>query len=346
MRKSLFITGVFLFLLPSFSFSQGEKNNWYFGFHAGVTFTTGAPVVLNNCAPSFADKWKPVTVSDSAGNLLFYAGEYYQSPNLNGTVYNRNHQIMPNGHNLYTAWETQQNYLAFKKLDDSNQYYLFTMDEEWSPPGYPWPYPHGLTYSIVDMNLDGGLGDIPSGQKSVMVPGALMTASVLSGTRHHNNKDVWITVREYYNSNLFLTYLITSAGINPVPVISQSLFTLQYTGIVGPITIRFSPDGTKMIALYQNKFEYCLFNSITGNISPLFSFNLSSGNNNTDAEFSVNSSLLYVSDLGNVNTFKIYQFDATKTDSLQFALSKIEIGDQTSNIGSEPTFQRGPDNKI
>ena len=46
------------------------------------------------------------------------------------------------------------------------------------------------------------------------------------------------------------------------------------------------------------------------------------------------------------NTRKIYQFDATQTDSAQFAQSGIEIGDQTSNIGYNPTFQRGPDNKI
>ena len=284
---------------PLFCFSQGEWNNWYFGFHAGVSFASGVPVVLNNCAPSFAQKWRPVTVSDSAGNLLFYAGEYYQSQNLNGTVYNRNHQIMPNGHNLYTGWETQQNYLAFKKLDDSNQYYLFTMDEEWGPPGYPWPYPHGLTYSIVDMNLDGGLGDIPINQKSIMVPGALMTGGALSGTRHHNNRDVWITVRGYYNSNEFLTYLINSAGIDTVPVVSNSLFTLNYSGGGDEmVVIRFSPDGTKMIALYHDKFEYCLFNSNTGQISPSFAYNISASNN-ADAEFSVNSRLLYVSEGSN-----------------------------------------------
>jgi hypothetical protein len=70
-----------------FGFSQGEFNNWYFGEHAGLNFASGTPVVLTNCSPLFFCEFTTATVSDSSGNLLFYA-DYSR-------VFNRNHAIMP-----------------------------------------------------------------------------------------------------------------------------------------------------------------------------------------------------------------------------------------------------------
>jgi uncharacterized protein (TIGR02145 family) len=336
-----------ILLFPSFCFAQSEFDTWYFGNRAGVSFALGSPVALTDCAESFRNKYVSAGMSDSLGNLLFYAGIYYPSQNLNGTVYNRNHQIMPNGHNLYTGWETKQNYLATGKPDTLSQFYLFTMDEEWSPPAYPWPYPHGLTYSVIDMNLDGGLGDIVPGEKSVLVPGALMTGQMLAGTRHHNNRNAWITVRGYYNSSTFLTYLISGAGLDTIPVISQSLVwvTYPYADTSGwPCMIRFSPDGTKMAAVYRNKFEFCSFNSSTGQITPLFIVSIPQGNN-PYAEFSINSKLLYViaTASGGQN---IYQYDATKTNLADFTASMYLVATQPSNQGQNPGMQRGPDHKI
>lgn len=84
-----FITTI-LILISINAFSQKEANNWYFGAHAGITFNDGNPEVLMNSAMSF--QFGTSSISDSAGNLLFYTdGEH---------VYNRNHQQMPNGYDL------------------------------------------------------------------------------------------------------------------------------------------------------------------------------------------------------------------------------------------------------
>jgi hypothetical protein len=147
-----FLLFAFLFF-PFFGFSQGENNIWYFGDGAGLDFNSGSPVVLNNANYLFFSFAYSSSISDSLGNLLFYADESY--------VYNRNNQIMPNGGLLGSSQGTLQTTFVVKKLDQDSVYYLFTMDS--------WPYvghmnPTGLTYTIVDMRLDGGLGDIPSGQ--------------------------------------------------------------------------------------------------------------------------------------------------------------------------------------
>ncbi|MCX6276466.1 MAG: hypothetical protein NT004_00030 [Bacteroidetes bacterium] len=78
-----FITGLIL-LLPIFGFSQGEFNNWYFGYHSGITFNNGAPQVLPPNS-MFQGGQAGISVSDSTGNILFYS---------NGTVTSAPHSII------------------------------------------------------------------------------------------------------------------------------------------------------------------------------------------------------------------------------------------------------------
>lgn len=85
--KLLFICTL-LALLPAVpAWAQLEGQNWYFGNQAGVTFSSGSPVaVTNGMLVSYEGC---ATLSDKAGQLLAYTnGE---------NVWDRNHQIMPNG---------------------------------------------------------------------------------------------------------------------------------------------------------------------------------------------------------------------------------------------------------
>jgi len=58
-----------LFMVPVFSFSQGEFNNWYFGNYAGVTFNSGVPVYLTDGMELSAGY--NVCFTASAGVFLF-----------------------------------------------------------------------------------------------------------------------------------------------------------------------------------------------------------------------------------------------------------------------------------
>ena len=67
-----------------------RTNHWYFGEKAGLDFSSGSPVADTNSQMMVAGN--AVTMSDTAGNLLFYSDRW--------SVWNRNHQIMPNGTGL------------------------------------------------------------------------------------------------------------------------------------------------------------------------------------------------------------------------------------------------------
>jgi uncharacterized protein (TIGR02145 family) len=317
--------------------SQGEFNNWYFGDKAGITFNTIPPSPLTNCAGSFFSLLNPGAISDSSGNLLFYANWTY--------VYNKNHQVMLNGSGLSSLGSVDQQCFIMQSLSDDSLYYLFTMDSHLDPVFNPDA--KGLCYSVVDMRLDGGLGGIVPGLKNVQVMGAGQTSDALTLTRHRNNRDAWIVVREYNNSNKFLAYKITASGINPLPVISNSLITLNWT--LGDGTelrhIKISPDGEKLVCVYEFVAEVCSINSTSGVITPLFLFDSPSVFPLMDSqiEFSLNSRHLYAGyPTGSNNISNIYQYDMSFTDSASFVQSAVQVGQTRDAMG----FQRGPDGKI
>ena len=132
---------------------------------------------------------------------------------------------MPNGwiNGASTTSDYDKINIAFQKLSDHSKYYIFCSGQ---PTGSG---DAGLRYSIVDMNLDGGLGDIPAGQNGVAVPAANNAFVAVSATRHHNNRDVWVVARlRDTDSNYYASYLVNAAGINFTPVFSNShiqLFT-------------------------------------------------------------------------------------------------------------------------
>ena len=91
------------------------------------------------------------------------------------------------------------------------------------------------------MRLDGGLGDVVAGQKSIPIYSGIHARSVLTGTRHHNNKDAWIVVITS-GSNSYLAYLINSDGIDTIPVISPVSVKFPDTNSIHLSSLKISPD--------------------------------------------------------------------------------------------------------
>ena len=322
-----------------YSYSQGEFNKWYFGVYAGLNFNISPPIPLTN--GNLLNVCSTACISDSIGNLLFYSSGW--------NVLNKNNVVMPNGSGLLGSCGTQpgQPVFAVQKLDDDSVYYLFTVD--WNSP--PWYNPSfGLRYSILNLRLNGGLGDIEPGQKNIVVPGAADAVSALTGIRHANNHDAWIVVRKYGNiaiNPFFAAYLINAFGLNITPVLSTSQVPLNNISAPQPRLIKISPDGSRLACLYDSIIEYCNFNDQTGEINSLFTFKLPIVNSiyNTcfSLEFSRNSKVLYATSYWAVPGGKsiLFQYDATKTDSLSFKQSEKLIG---YNVRSH--LQSGPDGKI
>ena len=122
-------------------FAQPENNWWYFR-NIAIDFNEVPPVVHSTSAMNTVEG--SASISNSEGDLLFYT---------NGvTVWNRNNLPMPNGEGLLGNVSSTQSALIVPTPSDCNTYYVFTT------PAQDLVTP--LSYSIIDMTLDGGLGDL------------------------------------------------------------------------------------------------------------------------------------------------------------------------------------------
>ena len=257
--------GIWLFILmvltfchgPLHSFSQGEWNQWRFGNKAGLDFNFTPPAAVLNSA--MQNLYESVSQADSLGNLLFYSDGQ--------TVWNKNNVVMQNGTGLY-GFSQGNSVFLIPDPGYSTQYYLFTVGPwQWYPPR------RGLYYSKIDMTLSGGLGGVVAGMKNIPVPGSENVPDGIYGTRHRNNKDAWLVARSQ-TPQVFLSYLITSAGFNLTPVISPSQVNCIDPPTSWPsVAIRISQDGSKRIATYawsDSTMNICHFNNSNGEIEELF----------------------------------------------------------------------------
>jgi len=343
MKQSI-LTCLFL-LLSVLVFPQGEFNKWYFHDHAGLDFNSSPPVpLLNN--EMFLGFNATVSISDSLGNLLFY------SNGLN--IFNRDHQIMPNGSWLLFGMNYSQPVFAVKQIGNDHLYYLFGL--QWEFEVTP-PVPPGLYYSVIDMDLNGGLGDVIPSMRNVPLSQAEDASDKLHATRHQNNRDVWLVTKKN-STHHYASFLINQSGINLVPVLSQS--NVNDTSYPRLGSMKISQDGKKLAAGYiklVDNFtpyyvaEFCNFNSTTGIITPLFCFRPVLGNDTlypSDVEFSPDSKLLYITgekDFGAIFKRGVFQYDATLNDSSLFMESQVFLGYTNDSLGTYG-LQLAPDGKI
>ncbi len=198
---------------------------WAFGDSAGIDFNNGMPVPIktgmskyggnsNSGNEGFASVADPVT-----GKLLFYS---------NGkSCWNAHHQIMPNGDNLKGngsgVWglSTLQGVCIVPVIDAPGKYYLFSlMGMTNSPDGENNSYKNGaLFYSVVDMNLQSGLGDIEASRKNVVLYSDSLSESMMAIPG--DNCDVWLVVHALGKPE-FIAFHITRNGVQHTPVVSRT----------------------------------------------------------------------------------------------------------------------------
>jgi gliding motility-associated-like protein len=318
---------LFSFLLIGNSIlAQKQANFWYFGTLAGLDFTSGSPVPINNSPINTAEGVS--SISDSLGNLLFYTDGIQ--------VWDNTNTQMTNGFGLKGDISTTQ-VLITPNPGNNDLFYIFTIDDEGGPDG--------LNYSVVDMTLNGGKGDV-SVKNTFLRSG--MTEK-LAAVYHCNNHDIWLMAHGYGN-NTFYAYLITDTGIDP-PVISN----------VGPIhgdvhgQMKFNNLGTRIACSRDTVLNP--FPAFLGNgFADLLDFDKSTGFVSNPQTLSLNYQKTYGIEFSPDNT-KLYvsAYDVTGAGNIgisQFDLSSANIQASEFNVGNsfDPqilrSLQLGPDNKI
>ena len=316
----IYFNTVILLTGMQLAYAQKEANIWHFGIQAGLDFNSGSPVSIPN-GQLFTTEGS-ASIADANGNLLFY------TEGVN--VYNRVHALMPNGSGLMGGTSASQSAIILPDPGSSTKYYIFTVPNTASG---------GLHYSVVDMTLAGGNGDITLKNVSL---GATNVAEKLTATYHSNGFDFWVAVHDNGGNN-FYAYQVSASGITgPVTSTVGTVHngTNPWTGCM-----KFSPKGDKMgVCLYGTQQADLLdFNNTTGVFSNPATVSYPASFSTYGVEFSETGRTLYI---GNVDYTpgQIYQYDMLAGNNTAIlATGQLIYNNPTDILGS---MQTGPDGKI
>lgn len=263
------------------------------------------------------------------GEILFYSTAVY--------AFNREHKVMPNGYDLKGHSSTTQGALIIPYPGDTNRFYLFAMNQIADTPS--------LCYSIINMKLDNGLGDIEANNKNIFLHKNSLSEK-MAGITHSNGEDYWLMVHEAF-TNCFLAYKIGRNGISP-PVRSYAGAGYYY----GVGAMKFSPDG-KMLGtahydtlIYSELFDFDNSTGIVSNPRKVYTGQAYS------AEFSADNSMLYISSCPRqerqppfltVNKGYVLQFEINKINQGKSEFYIVDSFDGLNGIGG---LQRGLDEMI
>lgn len=353
--KQLFVLLLLLQFLPCMGqqpdYLLKENAVWTFGAQnygldtgTGLNFNSGTPITIGS--KLLGGGTSETSVADSNGNLLFYTDGTF--------VADANNDLMPHGDSLIgdTALYQLENFsidsinhyyygvtssgvqgaLIIPVLSNPNRYYIFSLT---SSAFYPENainenssvmvsrgYGSELYYSIVDMSLNGGKGDVVASQRGIFLDSNLSMGMIAVAGRHC---DIWILVHSI-DTSIIYAYNVSANGINPTPVVSYCGTFPAYTYIEN-YGIAASPDRSKIVLSSFYGADLCDFNNATGVVSNSrrlhvncpsnFYFGMDTSQNlqyvsNVAACFSPDNSKLYLEAFNEVDARTIiFQCDST-----------------------------------
>lgn len=275
-----------------------QANIWYFGDHAGLDFNMEPPTVLTDGQSDY--EFPSAVACDANGRLLFYSDVK--------NVFNRFHQPMPNGTGLFGQGEDNESIIV-PHPGDKGKFYSFISGRKSSS--------HSVRYSLIDMRLDNGRGDIVPGEKNV--PITTSCERRIAAVRSCSFDGYWVLTHKL---DAFSVFRIDQNGLNTIPVVSV-------VGSPGPEysgQMKFSPSGKQIARTLsdQGVIELYDFDQTSGTISNAGLLTIK-GIDNADpygVEFSPTGRYLYVTTLGFENdTSHIIQFDLEAGSDFEIANS-------------------------
>ncbi|MBS1764953.1 MAG: T9SS type A sorting domain-containing protein [Bacteroidetes bacterium] len=209
--------------------------------------------------------------------------------------------------------------------NDSNKYILFHQVLDYTTNNVP-----NIYYSIVDISLNGGLGQVIS-KNNIALSGSF--GGGITACKHGNGRDWWV-IAVSYDGSLLHEFLLTPNGVNYIGV--QNL-SLQPTWGWGGQPV-FSPDGEKFAFrngyvsgmswyMYMNLMH---FDRCTGDFVLDTVINYSDSTIGYGTMFSPDSRYLYFS-----TSEHIYQVD---TDAPNIAATFQTVATNDIFLSAPPVF--------
>jgi hypothetical protein len=345
-----------IILISTLSLSAQDKHdyNWYLGYH----LDNGTSDSINNFGGThvqFLDDSVQVrffntvarmtvgaTISDKHGTLIFYT---------NGCrIWNRNNEYMAGGGDQFNYNNTWENHCADSPFfypskqvlvvvpypGRPRQYVIFHQRTETG--GEPISAPRAVLYTIIDMNGDGGLGEVI--EKDVVLTDTDDYMPGITAVRHGNGRDWWVVSPSYDTKRTYL-FLLDPTGVHG-PYVQE---TPNIGGTESAGQIAFSPNGAWYAeSSCMNQVRLARFDRCAG---VFYDFQATPMDSNYAAGvvFSPNSEVFYFSRIN-----KIFQYDLTAADiPASRQVVAIYDGYYTHYPLSRTTFFQGilaPDNKI
>lgn len=310
------------FFLSAFCLSmvaQHEADKWYFGTLAGLDFSSGSAVAITG---SLNSPEGTAAVSSASGTLLFYTDGV--------SVWDATNATMPNGTGLMGDVSSTQSALVVPSPASSSQYYIFTTAADGGSAGF--------RYSIVNMTLNGGLGDVTT-TKNIAVADSV--TEKLCAVKDNSGTGYWVMIHKWGN-NKFYAYHLTSSGLS-APVISSVgavhiASPTAFQNTYGQMKFNMCGDKVALATGYMNVAELFDFDNSTGMVSNPITFNMSY--HVYGVEFSKNSANLYITSYDPSSTLN--QYNITLGTQALILASKIPL----SSTPDLYALQMGPDGKI
>lgn len=251
--KKIYLLPLLLFILlfhNQTALAQGENNHWHFGNHQHLNFNTVPPTFdLNSNILTFESS---ATVSDAQGNLLFYT--------IGCRIWDRNGNEMPNATGLLgngpitgsMQGSSAEGIQVLPNPANTNQYYVFSASA--SEDGTD-----SVFYHIVDMSLNGGLGDVlPGSKNTVLFGGATASITEITTTTYGDCNSYWYVVvmgSTLYNG-AYYAYKVDENGIATTPVISVpniSIYGITLLQIAHNSPVAYTTSGQSIVRSSFNR---------------------------------------------------------------------------------------------
>ena len=340
--KKKYLVYILLLLIGSVKtlpiLAQYRNNNWTFGDSCGLRFNSAG--IDSFYTTSVKSRGTCASISDSLGNLLFYAA----SPKLSfwqtgvyaqGVVYNKNHQEMQNGDSVLSSnWYNEMTIIPYP--GEASKFILFSCGI--TPNLNP-----GLRYSVIDLSFNNGLGKVI--QKNIFVDTNTLCDGMVA-VQHGNGRDWWLLYRRFNNSNQFLKILINDQGVQPV---TQQLIGAVFNTNIYRLSV--NPAGDKIAgASTTGLVELFDFDRCTGTLSSYTGIQTIQANPLDSTtffwgiEFSTSGRYLYLSTA--YLSFYLYQLDLDILPTNLIFGSKTILDYQNYPLDAGSYLKRGPDNII
>jgi gliding motility-associated-like protein len=226
--------------------------NWHFGRYATLHFGASPPYATNS-SPIWQDEGC-ATISTRNGQLLFFTEGV--------KVWDRGYNQMPNGFGLLGDQSSSMSGIIAPYIGNSNKYYIFTADHHHNNGSM-----YGLNYSIVDMGLNNGAGDIIQNKKNIQLTDS--TSEAILAIRGQHASEYWIVVQKRATDTIH-AYKVDCNGVNDTPVVSAVGSPAASTGYMA---VNHAQNKIAMVvqsnppAFTPTYIQVCDFDQSTGAVS-------------------------------------------------------------------------------